>query len=119
LLINSKKKEEDAIVIKKACPFIIMPHDKFKVFWNIVIITLLAYTATYMPYTICFFDDNPTGFLNVWENMVNILFFLDIIVNFCSAIEQEDGTPDPRLKSIAKVYSQTWFVLDLFAVFPT
>lgn len=50
LLINSKKKDDEIVVIKKTCPFIIMPRDKFKIFWNIVIIILLVYTASYMPY---------------------------------------------------------------------
>ncbi len=80
---------------------------------------LLAYTATYMPYTICFFDDNPTGFLMWFEEAVNILFLADIVVNFCSAIERKDGTPDPRMKYIAKDYLSGWFLMDLMAVFPT
>ncbi len=98
MLVNSKKKDEDIVAFEKTCALVIMPNDKFKVFWNIIIILLLVYTATYMPYTICFFDENPTGFLMYWEYVVNVLFFLDIFVNFLSAIELPNGQADPRLK---------------------
>ncbi len=96
-----------------------MPSGKFKLAWNAIIIILLLYTATYMPYRICFIDDASTGFLLAFEYLIDVLFFLDIFVNFLSAIELPDGTIDPRLKSIAMAYIKSWFFLDLFAVFPT
>ena len=72
-----------------------------------------------MPYRICFIDEESTGAFLAFEYMVDILFFLDILVNFNSAIELPDGTIDPRMKSIAMAYIKTWFILDLCATFPT
>jgi len=51
--------------------------------------------------------------------MVDCLFFIDILVNFISAVEVSEGIVDPRLKSIAITYIKSWFLLDLFATFPT
>ncbi len=96
-----------------------MPQSKFKLAWNIIIILLLLYTATYMPYRICFIDDASTGLLLGWEYLADVLFFLDIFINFISALELPDGTIDPRLKSIARAYVKSWFFLDLCATFPT
>ena len=107
------------MIIEKSCPLIIMPQSKFKLSWNLVIIVLLLYTATYMPYRICFIDDASTGSFLAFEYMVDVLFFLDILINFNSALEMPDGTIDPRLKFIAMAYIKSWFFLDLCATFPT
>lgn len=96
-----------------------MPQSTAKLVWNLVIICLLLYTATYMPYRICFIDDESTGFFLAFEYMVDILFALDIAVNFISALELADGSVDPRFKPIAIAYIKSWFFLDLFATFPT
>lgn len=96
-----------------------MPTAKFKVVWNMIIILMLLYTATYMPYQICFIDESPTGFMMILDYMIDTLFFLDIFVNFCSAVETVDNVVDPRFKVIATTYVKGWFFLDLFATFPT
>ena len=96
-----------------------MPTEKFKVAWNMIIIIMLLYTATYMPYQICFIDENPTGFMMGLDYLIDVLFFFDIFVNFCSAVERADNVVDPRFKVIATTYVKGWFFLDLFATFPT
>lgn len=106
-------------VIEKSCPLIIMPQSRFKLAWNLIIVVLLLYTATYMPFRICFIDSDSTGALLVFEDLVDTLFGLDILVNFNSALELKDGTIDPRLKSIGTAYIKSWFFLDICAIFPT
>ena len=96
-----------------------MPNNNFKLVWNFVIIALLAYSATYMPYNICFIQSSPSIYYQAFEYLVDCLFFTDILVNFISAIEVAEGIVDPRLKSIAITYLKSWFLLDLLATFPT
>ena len=63
-----------------------MPQDKFKVFRTIVIVLLLVYTAIFVPFKIAFVETEST----VWKVMdatVDILFGIDIVVNFVSAYE--------------------------------
>ena len=43
------------VILKVHC-IVLMPGNIFKAFWNSVIILLLVYTATYMPYKTCFID---------------------------------------------------------------
>lgn len=68
-----------------------MPQSIFKKFWNFIIILLLLYTATYMPYKTAFMEEENSGFLFALELIVDFLFVVDIGVNLISAIELEGG----------------------------
>ena len=97
--------------------YIIMPNSKFKTVWNIIVIVLLAYTSTFVPYQVAFVDQDSSFevFLNY---LVDLLFGVDILVNFFSAYEKNHRV-ETRLKPIAKNYLTGWFTLDLVATFPT
>jgi len=41
-------------IMDKRSRFILLQDDPFKRFWNVLIILLLLYVATYVPYDICF-----------------------------------------------------------------
>ena len=77
-----------------------MPNHFIKNIWNVVLIILLFYTATLMPFNICFID-NPSNASVNFDTVVNALFTLDIFINFLSAIEMSDGTLLTRPKAIA------------------
>jgi hypothetical protein len=76
-------------------------------------VVLLLYTAVYVPYRTAFIDDS-SEFMTIFELTIDILFFLDIIVNFFSAYE-EDEKIEVRLRKITKKYLKTWFFLDFIA----
>jgi len=59
----------------------------------------------------------PKG-LVIWEWIVDALFIIDIFINFVSAFENQDKNIEVRLKVIAAMYIQSWFLFDLAAVFP-
>ena len=95
-----------------------MPSSTFKTTWNIVIIILLLYTSTVVPYQVAFVeaDNNLSKFLNY---MVDILFVFDICINFLSAYETVNGRYETRIRKIVVQYLTTWFLFDLAATFPT
>lgn len=97
---------------------ILMPESRFKMFWNIITLLLLMYTATFVPYQTSFIESNPSLSMAVWEWAVNVLFGLDIIINFLSAYENSDKNIEVRFTVIARNYIQSWFVLDVLASFP-
>ena len=68
--------------------FVLMPQSKPKVFWNMVIIALLLYTASIVPYRTAFVDDTTLGWY-IFELFVDTLFLFDLFVNFISAYEIE------------------------------
>ena len=65
-----------------------MPDCRFKSIWNSIMVFLLIYTATYMPYKTCFIDEEEQLQIII-DYIIDILFFMDIFVNFVSA-EEED-----------------------------
>lgn len=56
-----------------------------------MLIALLIYTATYMPFSMCFID-TPSEISQKFDQVVNILFTIDIFINFISAVDLENGT---------------------------
>ena len=94
-----------------------MPSNIFKSIWNVILIFLLIYTATYMPYKTCFIYE-PSQASEIVDTIVDALFTFDILVNFLSAIELSDGTLEYRPRKIAANYIKTWFFFDLIAVLP-
>ena len=77
-----------------------MPSSLLKTVWNMILIILLIYTATLMPFSICFIT-NPSTASDRWDIIVNLLFSADIFINFISAIDFDDGTIITNPKLIA------------------
>lgn len=108
---------ENAEQIKNRFPLVIMPESNFKKLWNVIIIILLAYTATYVPFKVSFVDETSPG-LFAWDLVVDGLFMIDIFVNFLAAYEDKEDIIEVRVSKIAKQYIKSWFFLDLVATIP-
>jgi hypothetical protein len=76
---------------------VIMPDDKIKSYWNLIITLLLLYTASYVPYRISFIDENPMGMI-ITDTMIDMIFFFDIVLTFFSAYETKKLTIEVRHK---------------------
>jgi len=70
-----------------------------------------------MPYKTCFVDES-TFTDNVIDWNVDILFMLDILVNFLQATENSDASWIYQPKLIARNYMRSWFFFDLISVMP-
>ena len=104
--------------MKDIPPYIIGPKSRFKPLWNIIIIILLAYTATYMPYKTCFIDE-PSTMAEAVDWSVDALFMIDILVNFLAAHnDNADGSWTTAPRQIARDYLRGWFACDLLSVMP-
>jgi len=68
-----------------------MPNSFLRTVWNFILIGLLIYTATFMPFSMCFID-NPSETSKKFDTAVNVLFTIDIFINFISAVDLENGT---------------------------
>jgi len=88
-LYGSNKKHEFKFKEKKPYPFIVMPNTTVSNVWNIVMMFLMLYTATYIPYKTSFIDDT-SDFVNNVELFIDSLFMWDLIMNFISAYEDSD-----------------------------
>lgn len=116
-LFGVSKKLEEIEKEEIPPPYILLPGSNIKSYWNIVNIILLLYTALYMPFRIAFVDEETSAQTAVdWT--VDSLFFIDIIVTFFSAYEEQDGYLQSNWKKIAYKYIKSWFFLDFIACFP-
>eukprot|EP00742_Colponemidia_sp_Colp-10_P004514 GILJ01004818.1.p1 GENE.GILJ01004818.1~~GILJ01004818.1.p1 ORF type:complete len:942 (-),score=125.81 GILJ01004818.1:71-2896(-) len=97
--------------------YILMPSNGYRGLWNVFISTLLLYTAVIVPYTVCFIDQEDYGWF-VADNVINAVFFADILVTFVSAYIDNAGVIVTEPKRIIQRYLTGWFLLDLIACIP-
>lgn len=86
---------------------------------------MILYTATVAPFRLAFIietphnaDDFSIKFFNGFDVLVDVLFGIDIVVNFLSAYEKSDGRYEYGLKAIAINYITTFFLIDFMAILP-
>ena len=63
----------------------------------------MCYTATILPYRVCFIEENIDFFTN-FDMIMNIVFGIDIVVSFISAYYDEDNILVTNIKFIALNY---------------
>jgi hypothetical protein len=65
--------------------FLMMPHDKFKCIWDVIITILIMVTCIYAPYSLAFEAAGKSKTLIGLDTALNIIFFGDIFINMISA----------------------------------
>ena len=114
--INNSKLFDQALVDMPKC--LLHPNGSFKTFWNLILAILLIYTATIMPFNIAFVEVEM--FTTWWwiDLTLDILFFIDVIVNIFSAYYDAEGQLVTSRSKIFCKYLKTWMILDMIACFP-
>ena len=84
---NPKDIQEDEELVEDTKTCVIMPDDKYKRRWNLWIGLLLLYTGIFVPLRVAFYDKASTGVI-VMETIVDICFFVDIVLTFFTAFEK-------------------------------
>jgi hyperpolarization activated cyclic nucleotide-gated potassium channel 1 len=110
------KRPVEGRVVQPVC--MLLPSSTFKQVWNAFVVVLLIYTATVMPYHMAFVETQSTGQWFIIDAVIDVSFFLDIIVVFFSAYEEDDGSIVTDRRRIAWNYLTTWLIIDCIAVFP-
>ncbi|XP_070180487.1 voltage-gated delayed rectifier potassium channel KCNH1-like [Littorina saxatilis] len=103
----------------KTPPHIILHYCLFKTIWDWVILILTFYTAVMVPYNAAFkiktMDQLP---LLVIDSMVDVVFFVDIVLNFHTTFVGSSGEVISDPKIIRMNYLKSWFVIDLLSCLP-
>ena len=109
--------EKDPAKYKKKSCLVFHPKHRFKLLWNLFIMILLFYTATVLPYRICFdlLQDQDWTFIDL---CIDIVFFCDILLNFNTALISLSGKLTYNRSEIAKKYIKGWFFIDLLSCIP-
>ncbi|CAB1312113.1 unnamed protein product [Coregonus sp. 'balchen'] len=104
-------------------------YSPVKAAWDWVILLLVLYTALFTPYSAAFLLDehgdslrrrcgytcNP---LNVVDLMVDVLFIVDIGINFRTTFVNPNDEVVTQPGKIAVHYLKGWFAIDLVAAIP-
>ena len=77
---------------------------------------LLIYVGVFVPFRVAFFDE-VTGFMLMFETLIDLCFAVDIVLTFFTAYEKNKSV-EVRHSKIAKQYLKGWFIIDLIATIP-
>uniref|UniRef100_A0AAQ6AQ91 Cyclic nucleotide-binding domain-containing protein n=1 Tax=Amphiprion ocellaris TaxID=80972 RepID=A0AAQ6AQ91_AMPOC len=107
----------------------ILHYSPFKAVWDWVILLLVIYTAIFTPYSAAFllneveedrrrscgYTCNP---LNVVDLVVDIMFIVDILINFRTTYVNHNDEVVSHPGRIAQHYFKGWFLIDIVAAIP-
>ncbi|KAK1788999.1 hypothetical protein P4O66_014950 [Electrophorus voltai] len=109
--------------------FTILHYSPFKAVWDWLILLLVIYTAIFTPYSaafllndreeqkrrLCGYSCSP---LNVVDLMVDIMFIIDILINFRTTYVNCNEEVVSHPGKIAVHYFKGWFLIDMVAAIP-
>uniref|UniRef100_A0AAQ6A3N4 Voltage-gated inwardly rectifying potassium channel KCNH2 n=1 Tax=Amphiprion ocellaris TaxID=80972 RepID=A0AAQ6A3N4_AMPOC len=107
----------------------ILHYSPFKAVWDWVILLLVIYTAIFTPYSATFLlsDQEEAAIqtcgyscspLSVVDLIVDIMFIVDIIINFRTTYVNSNDEVVSQSSRIAVHYFKGWFLIDLVAAIP-
>ncbi|KAH0626812.1 hypothetical protein JD844_002041 [Phrynosoma platyrhinos] len=102
--------------------FILLHYSVFKALWDWLILLATFYVAVTVPYNVCFTDTEDSlataRSTIVSDIVVEMLFIVDIILNFRTTYVSQSGQVIYDTRSICLHYVATWFFVDLIAALP-
>lgn len=109
--------------------FTILHYSPFKAVWDWLILLLVIYTAILTPYSAAFLLNDQEeqkrrecGYscspLNVVDLIVDIMFIIDILINFRTTYVNQNEEVVSHPANIAIHYFKGWFLIDMVAAIP-
>uniref|UniRef100_A0A8C9PQB8 Potassium voltage-gated channel subfamily H member 6 n=1 Tax=Spermophilus dauricus TaxID=99837 RepID=A0A8C9PQB8_SPEDA len=107
----------------------ILHYSPFKAVWDWLILLLVIYTAVFTPYSAAFLlsdqDESQRGAcgytcspLTMVDLIVDIMFVVDIIINFRTTYVNTNDEVVSHPRRIAIHYFKGWFLIDMVAAIP-
>ncbi|XP_020488283.2 potassium voltage-gated channel subfamily H member 4a [Labrus bergylta] len=117
---------EYKVAAVKKSRFILLHYSISKALWDWLILLATFYVAVAVPYDICFVShvqgnghDSLISRSTIGTDIaVEMLFILDIILNFRTTFVSQSGQVVYDARSIYLHYCTTWFFVDLIAALP-
>jgi CRP-like cAMP-binding protein len=121
LMDSEKRFREDSYLTEmysqEALRRVIMPFSRFRRTWDIVTLILVLYTAIWLPIVICFLDGSQTP-TRVIDVFTDIIFLIDVGINFHTAFITKDAVLEIDKKTIRRHYLTSWFPVDAVGSIP-
>ncbi|KAM7080018.1 voltage-gated inwardly rectifying potassium channel KCNH3 [Ciconia maguari] len=105
-------------------PLILLHYGAFRAGWDGLILLATLYVAVTVPYSVCVGTGAEEGLPaargppSACDLCVEILFMLDIILNFRTTFVSKSGQVVLEPRAVARHYLAGWFPLDLVAALP-
>ncbi|VDP13055.1 unnamed protein product [Soboliphyme baturini] len=105
----------------------ILHYSPFKAVWDWIILLLVIYTAIFTPYVAAFLlreeslskrQYKYSDPLEVVDLIVDIMFIIDIIINFRTTYVNNNDEVVSHPGKIAIHYFKGWFIIDVVAAIP-
>uniref|UniRef100_A0A3B3B570 Potassium voltage-gated channel subfamily H member 2 n=1 Tax=Oryzias melastigma TaxID=30732 RepID=A0A3B3B570_ORYME len=107
----------------------VLHYSPFKAVWDWLILLLVIYTAILTPYSAAFLLNDQVGVaiqncgyscspLNVVDLIVDIMFIIDILINFRTTYVNSNDEVVSHPVRIAVHYFKGWFLIDMVAAIP-
>ncbi|CDW52256.1 Ion trans and cNMP binding domain containing prot ein [Trichuris trichiura] len=96
----------------------ILHYSPFKAVWDWIILLLVIYTAIFTPYVAAFLLREYHDPLEVVDLIVDIMFIIDIIINFRTTYMNDNDEVISHPGKIAIHYFKGWFLIDVVAAIP-
>ena len=99
---------------------ILNPKSNFLRKWDLVVVLLMLYTATFTPFEVSFLRGNREMTDPVWiiNRIVDVCFLLDSVSNFFLPIQTKHGKWIHDLSIIRWKYVRTWLPIDIVSIIP-
>lgn len=92
----------------KTPPHILLHYCAFKAIWDWIILCLTFYTAIMVPYNVAFKNKTSEDVsLLVVDSIVDVIFFIDIVLNFHTTFVGAGGevVSDPKVNTTLHFFS--------------
>ena len=104
----------------------LLPDGRFRIGWDLSAAFLIVFYMIVVPLRMAFADTNiHNSFLagrSDWyyvDFFSDIMFLVDIVLNFRTSFRRKNGELEKRSGVIAKEYMRMWFYIDCIASVPT
>ena len=95
----------------------LMPNTAWRKVWDVVQCPVLLYVSMSVPIRIGFSIDAKGGWY-AFDMLIDLYFWTDIVLNFVTGYENNDGETILNGRLIAINYLKSWFAIDLLASLP-
>lgn len=94
-------------------------NNPYRMRWDLIVMILAVYNCVMIPFSVAFEPDATLGF-TIWERIVDILFALDLFVNFRTTyVNAKTGFEVVENKKVALNYAKSArFYVDLASTIP-
>ncbi|XP_048237827.1 potassium voltage-gated channel subfamily H member 8-like isoform X1 [Haliotis rufescens] len=114
----SGKMPEYKVQEAKKSRYIIVHYGIFKIGWDWLILLCTFYIAIMVPFNATFQGKRRARHSMYSDVVVEILFIIDIVLNFRTSYVNKSGQVVYESRMIAMNYIKGWFLLDLLAAIP-